>query len=191
MCVEWCPEQNFYPDVTFVAEDGCKVALDIKNAYRVSEKRASGFTLGAFTGYFRDRQSRKNIVHPYGEYAKHYVLGILCTDVSEAACRHDVFSIHDIETVLSVIRDLDAILHEKYRVACDRPGSGNTRNIGSCTGLAQLRDGGGPFAELGVEAFDDYWKFYLTRDMARQAELPRPPYRNVEEYLHYRGLKRQ
>jgi len=146
--IEWCPEQNFYPDVTFVAEDGCKVALDIKSTYRVSETRISGFTLGAFTGYFRDRQSRKNIVHPYGEYAKHYVLGIIYTEVAEAAGHRGVFSIDDLETVLSVIRDLEAILHEKYRIASDRPGSGNTKNIGSCTDLNQLCDGTGPFAEL-------------------------------------------
>jgi hypothetical protein len=191
MRIEWCPEQNYYPDVTFIAGDGTMIALDIKSAYRVSQTRVSGFTLGAFTGYFRERGSSKNCVYPYGAYAKHYVLGIIYTEVAEAAGHREVFSIDDLETVLSVIRDLEAILHEKYRIASDRPGSGNTKNIGSCTDLNQLRDGTGPFAELGVEVFDDYWKFFLTKDMARQAELPHPPYKNLEEYLRYRGLKQR
>jgi len=186
--VAWCPEQNYYPDVTFIGRDGTMVALDIKSAYRVSPTRASGFTLGAFTGYFRKRDSSKNCVQPYGAYAKHYVLGIIYAEVAEAAGHRDVYSIDDLETVLSVIRDLEAVLHEKYRIASDRPGSGNTKNIGSCTDLTQLRDGAGPFAELGVEVFDDYWQFFLTKDMARQAELPHPPYKNLEEYLRYRGL---
>ncbi|MBI1918308.1 MAG: hypothetical protein HYS12_26755 [Planctomycetes bacterium] len=34
-------------------------------------------TLGAFTGYFRNRTSRKNISFPYAEYGKHYILGII------------------------------------------------------------------------------------------------------------------
>lgn len=28
-------------------------------------------TLGAFTGYFRDRESLKNITHPYKDYKAH------------------------------------------------------------------------------------------------------------------------
>jgi hypothetical protein len=188
--IEWCPEQNYYPDVTFIANSGTMVALDMKSAYRISDTRVSGFTLGAFTGYFRERNSSKNCVHPYSAYSKHYVLGIIYTEVAEAANRHEVFSIDDMGSVLSVIRDLEAILHEKYRIASDRPGSGNTKNIGSCTDLAQLRDGTGPFAALGAEVFDEYWKFFLTKDMARQAELSGPPYKNLEQYLRYRGVKR-
>ena len=65
-------EQNFYPDISFVDKNnGEKIALDIKSTYRMSETTASGFTLGAFTGYFRDRTSKKNITFPYGEYKKH------------------------------------------------------------------------------------------------------------------------
>ena len=67
--------QNYYPDITFVAKDGTKIALDLKSTYRVSQTRVSGFTLGAFTGYFRQRTSTKNISFPYQEYSQHFVLG--------------------------------------------------------------------------------------------------------------------
>ncbi|MBA7545674.1 hypothetical protein ES705_38046 [subsurface metagenome] len=54
-------EQNFYPDISFINKNnGEKIALDIKSIYRKSKTAASGFTLGAFTGYFRDRTSKKN-----------------------------------------------------------------------------------------------------------------------------------
>jgi len=49
-------EQNFYPDISFINKNnGEKIALDIKSTYRTSKTAASGFTLGAFTGYFRDK----------------------------------------------------------------------------------------------------------------------------------------
>jgi len=80
-------------------------------------------------------------------------------------------------------------VQEKYRIATDRPGSGNTKNIGSVTGIEELVLGKGPFADLGEDIFRDYWRFYLTTDMARMAELPNPPYHNLETYLKYRGLR--
>jgi len=46
------PEQNYYPDLTFVDAAGCKFALDLKSAYRLDADTVSGMTLGAFTGYF-------------------------------------------------------------------------------------------------------------------------------------------
>ena len=62
-------EQNFYPDASFIGKNSSeKIALDIKSTYRKSKTTASGFTLGAFTGYFRDRTSKKNSTFPYSEY---------------------------------------------------------------------------------------------------------------------------
>ncbi|MCM8774383.1 MAG: type II deoxyribonuclease [Candidatus Omnitrophica bacterium] len=70
-------EQNYYPDISFIDETGTKIAFDMKSTYRISMNTVSGFTLGTFTGYFRDRNSTKNITFPYKQYAKHYVLGII------------------------------------------------------------------------------------------------------------------
>jgi hypothetical protein len=57
-------EQNHYPDLTFVNERGKRFAVDLKSTYRTSATTVNSMTLGAFTGYFRDRQSMKNTTFP-------------------------------------------------------------------------------------------------------------------------------
>lgn len=178
-----CKEQNFYPDITFIYKNNRKIALDLKTTYRRSETIVSGFTLGAFTGYFRDRKSTKNITFPYSEYKKHYVLGIIYTNQDEHIDEYKIYSIKDLRRILSVIKDIELILQEKYKIATDRPGSGNTKNIGSTIKIEELRNGTGIFAKHGLRVFDDYWMYYMTKDMARQHDLMRPPYRNLKEYF--------
>jgi hypothetical protein len=182
-------EQNHYPDVTFVTKDKKKIALDLKSTYRKNHDAISGFTLGAFTGYFRYRDSKKNITFPYKEYDKHYILGIIYTQQEELIDENRVCTIDDLEDILSVVKDFDFIVQEKYRIAKDRPGSGNTKNIGSCVKMSELREGTGPFSTLGVKVFDDYWINYMTPEMARSAKLKRPPYSNLKDYLKYRNIK--
>ena len=48
-----------------------------------------------------------------------------------------------------------------------------------------LVSGSGPFALLGEEVYDDYWMFYLTRDMAEAVGIKRP-YMNLKTYLEYK-----
>lgn len=57
--LELAKEQNFYPDITFKDEDGNLFAVDLKSSYRKTADRINGMTLGAFTGYFRNRRSSK------------------------------------------------------------------------------------------------------------------------------------
>ena len=52
-------QQNFYPDISFVDDESHRFALDLKSTYRVDGNRVNGMTLGAFTGYFRERNSTK------------------------------------------------------------------------------------------------------------------------------------
>lgn len=184
----FCAEQNHYPDVTFITNDGKKIALDLKSTYRKSPDSVSGFTLGAFTGYFRFRDSKKNITFPYKAYAKHYILGIIYTQQEDMIDETRVYSIDDLEEILSVVKDFDFIVQEKYRIAKDRPGSGNTKNIGSCVAVDDLKEGNGPFADLGSKIFDDYWMHYMTMEMAQNAKLRKPPYTNLTEYLKYRNI---
>ncbi|MCK4475930.1 MAG: hypothetical protein KAU16_04310 [Methanophagales archaeon] len=164
-------EQDFYPDISFIGKNnGEKMALDIKSTYRTSETTASGFTLGAFTGYFRNRTSKKNITFPYGEYKKHYVLGVIYTK----------------QDGLSVIKAIELILQEKHKIATDRPWNGNSKDVASTTKIDKLREGSGVFAGYGVDVFDDYWMYYMTNDMAHQVDLPKPPYCNIKEYFGYK-----
>ncbi len=75
------PHQNYYPDITFIDKQGKKYAVDLKSTYRTSNTDVNGMTLGAFTGYFRNRTSKKNALFPYSEYEKHFVFGIICKTV--------------------------------------------------------------------------------------------------------------
>ena len=38
---------------------------------------------------------------------------------------------------------------------------------------------------MGEEVYDDYWMFYLTKDMALALSLERP-YANLKNYLEYK-----
>lgn len=184
--IELSPQQNFYPDLTFVdRETGNKFAVDIKSTYRVDDSTVNGMTLGAFTGYFRNRQSKKNTLYPYGEYQGHFVLGVIYSKPENAIDERKQYSLADITKIPSVIKDFQFFAQPKYRIAVARPGSGNTKNIGSSTVIANLINGNSVFAELGEEIYDDYWMFYLTRDMAKALDIERP-YSNLKTYLEYK-----
>ena len=169
-------------------EEGNLFAVDIKSSYRKNASAINGMTLGAFTGYFRERLSTKNTTHPYGQYKAHVVLGIIYSLNEGGDDEFKVYQLSDIDAIQSVIRDFTFFVQEKWRIAIDRAGSGNTKNIGSVSNIRQLIEGTGPFAELGEHVFDDYWMNYLTQDMARKAELPRPYYKNLAEYKQFRRL---
>ena len=185
-----CKEQNFYPDVSFVDNKNQKFALDLKSTYRKTKNSVNGMTLGAFTGYFRDRKSTKNITFPYDEYIGHFVLGVIYSRIDEISDERNIYQLNDLKNITSVIHNFTFFVQEKFKIAHDRPGSGNTKNIGSVTKINTLIQGKGPFAELSQEIFDDYWMYYLTKDMARAVDLKVVPYRNLDEYKEYKKLKR-
>lgn len=183
------PEQNFYPDLTFVSNTDTeeKYAVDLKSTYRINPQSVNGMTLGAFTGYFRERSSRKNTTFPYEAYKAHVVLGIIYSKSEKAADERKTYGLDELGQIGSVIKDFTFFAQPKYTIASSRPGSGNTKNIGSVTLIEQLLNGGGPFAELGEYVYDDYWMYYLTNDMAKAAEVNRPYY-NLKTYAEYKQL---
>ncbi len=184
--IDLCPQQNFYPDLTFTHEaSGRKYAVDIKSTYRASETEVNGMTLGAFTGYFRKRDSNKNILFPYNQYTGHFVLGVIYSKCDEVADERKQFTLDDLAKIPSVVKKFQFFAQPKFRIASPRPGSGNTKNIGSVLKIEQLVNGTGPFASLGEDVYDDYWMFYLTRDMAQALSLERP-YSNLQSYLDYK-----
>jgi hypothetical protein len=181
-------EQNHYPDLTFIDANGYKFAVDLKSTYRISATTVNTMTLGAFTGYFRDRKSTKNITFPYADYAGHFVLGVIYTRAELRPDELQTHSLDQLEQIPSVVQNLEFFVQPKYCIAKDLPGSGNTKNIGAIRTIADLVNGNGPFAELGEEVSDDYWMYYLTSDMVRAAELTTPPYKNLATYLEYKNL---
>lgn len=189
--IELSPQQNFYPDLTFVHRSTLKrYAVDIKSTYRISSTEVNGMTLGAFTGYFRNRESTKNTTYPYSQYVGHFVLGVIYSKNLGVADERQQFTLDELEKIPSVIRDFRFFAQPKFRIASSRPGSGNTKNIGSITKLEQLVNGNGPFALLGEEIYDDYWMYYLTADMARSLETGRP-YFDLKSYFEYKQRGQQ
>jgi hypothetical protein len=155
--IELCPQQNFYTDLTFTHEaSGRKFAVDIKSTYRISANEVNGMTLGAFTGYFRKRDSNKNTLYPYGQYAGHFVLGVIYTKCDDVADERKQFTLDELPTIPSVVKEFRFFTQPKYRIASSRPGSGNTKNIGSVVKIDELVAGNGSFASLGEEVYDDY-----------------------------------
>ena len=125
-------QQNFYPDLTFICkETGAKFAVDIKSTFVDSTNKIKSMTLGAFTGYFRNRNSTKNISYPYSSYESHLVLGVIYKQNKENQDEKVIYKLDEIEKIESVIKDFQFFVQPKYKIASASPGSGNTKNIGA------------------------------------------------------------
>jgi hypothetical protein len=158
-------KQNWYPDISFVSKENhtIKFAVDLKTTYRLVDNPAfcNGFTLGSHGEYFSNRNSSKNIQYPYNQYLGHYSLGIIysrkiLSDLEETK----VYSVNQLNQIPSVINDFAFFAQEKWKIASDKSGSGNTANIGSINYIEDILKGNGVFAKLGEEWFDEYWKNY-------------------------------
>lgn len=181
--VEFAEHQNHYPDLTVIdTKTNEMIAIDIKSTYYTGSDTVNGFTLGAFTGYFRERTSTKNTTYPYASYQAHLVLGIIYNKKSVPEA--EVFSLTELNEIPSVASDFKFLLQPKWAIATDRPGSGNTKNIGSINDVNNLVAGKGPFTKFSnpEAVFDDYWMNYLTSDMARTIES-KVVYNNIDTYL--------
>ncbi len=157
--------QNYYPDISFVfkGDEAIKFAVDFKTTYRNPGKPwlCNGFTLGSHGKYFTDRESSKNIQFPYGSYAGHFCLGIIY-DRSGGGSIDETKSrpVDELHSITSVITNIEFFAVEKWRIAGEKGGSGNTANIGSINRIKDIVSGNGMFSKLGEEWFDDYWMNY-------------------------------
>ncbi len=157
--------QNYYPDISFVKEgdENIKFAVDFKTTYRNEKKPflCNGFTLGSHGKYFEDRSSTKNIQFPYGSYSGHFCLGIIYNRVDGSTIDETkAYKIDKLRSIASVARDFQFFVSEKWKIASDKSGSGNTANIGSINNIDDIVNGNGMFSKLGESWFDDYWMNY-------------------------------
>lgn len=158
-------QQTVYPDFTLMKNeaDQQKIAVDIKTTYRkfLKSGEPSGyvFTLGSYASYMRN--GTKNIAFPYNQYEKHYVIGFVYTR-NDNATEGNIFDIKDLDKLSVPYKDVEVFVQEKYKISGDKPGSGNTENIGSfkTNKMQYLANGEGPFSELGIEVYEDYWSGY-------------------------------
>lgn len=184
LMLELPSKQNYYPDLTFKDGDNNLFAVDFKTSYYEGNK-ANGLTLGSYWGYFRFRDKIMNMDYPYGEYKCHIVVGLLYKQTRIKHGEKAVYSIDELSMIQSVIENFIFFVQPKWKIALDRPGSGNTRNIGGIDTLDNLINGTGPFAKLCEEVFDDYWMNYYNKLDARSAGIGTPHYNNLNSYKEY------
>lgn len=201
--------QNWYPDLSFVkqSDQAVKFAVDLKTTYRDLDfpGHVNGFTLGSHGAYFKERTSTKNIQFPYADYSGHFCLGIIYTrtaakdveetevihvkemqdgEASEPAHRYRVTSVDNLRSIASVVRDFQFFVCEKWRLASDKQGSGNTANIGSITCIRDILTGNGVFARLGEEWFDEYWMNYGVTTRMKKGKAT--PIRSLADFLDFK-----
>lgn len=203
-------KQNWYPDLTLVNKknENVKFAIDIKTTFRRNDKTA-GFTLGSHGGYFKERDKSKNIQFPYNQYTGHYCLGVIYTrtDVTEDLSETEIYQVEDLQeeyetpnkkvgqrkvtavkhlkSITSVIKDFDFFAAEKWKIASDKQGSGNTANIGSIVDIADLKNGNGIFSQLGEEWFDEYWINHGSATMVKDGKAVKIT--TLKDFLEFKG----
>jgi hypothetical protein len=207
--------QNYYPDLTFIHKENeeVKFAVDLKTTYR-KKNGISSFTLGSHGSYFKERAKKKNIQFPYNEYLAHFCLGVIYTrvdltdDVSETEIYQvqelqagddsqeyetpnkkvgvrDVTTVDNLKSITSVIKDFDFFVAEKWKIASDKQGSGNTANIGSTLSIDDLRNENGIFSQLGEEWFDEYWINYGSATMVKDGKPTKIT--TLKDFLEFKG----
>ncbi|MGL4346514.1 MAG: type II restriction endonuclease [Chitinophagaceae bacterium] len=166
-------KKNWYPDLTFIHEknEHIKFAVDIKTIFRWNNQTA-GFTLGSHGRYFQERDKDKNIKFPYNQYIARFCLGIIYTrtDILDKFSETKIFRVKDIQekneapntilgekeitsiknlkSITSVIKDFEFFSNEKWKIASDKKGSGNTANIGPIIDINDLKNGNGIFQSI-------------------------------------------
>lgn len=174
--------QTVYPDFTLMKnlDDKEKIAIDIKTTYRSFKRNGSpsaySFTLGSYASFMRN--GTKNIMYPYSDYIRHYIVGFIYTR-NENASEGKIYELSELNQIQVPYKDVRVFVQEKYKIAGDKPGSGNTENIGSfrTNNIAFLVRGEGPFSILGEKIFENYWANY-----PKYRELKKD-YENLDQYL--------
>lgn len=203
-------KQNWYPDITFIdnRNDEIKFAVDIKTTFRRNDKTA-GFTLGSHGAYFKERDKDKNIQFPYNQYLGHYCVGVIYsrTLISEDFPETEIYQVEELQeeydtpqkkvgerevttvknlkSIVSVIKDFDFFAAEKWKIASDKQGSGNTANIGSIFDINDLKNENGIFSKLGEKWFDEYWINHGSATLVKNGKTIKIT--TLKDFLEFKG----
>lgn len=183
--------QNWYPDISFISKSNpdIKYAVDLKTTYILEDYPdfCNGFTLGSHGAYFIDRKSEKNIQYPYNDYVGHFCLGIIYSRTElDRLEESKIYKLKELKQIPSVIKNFTFFACEKWTIASDKGGSGNTANIGSIQKISDILSGNGVFKNLGEEWFDDYWMNYGKITIKDKDGKPKK-ITSLPEFLKYRG----
>lgn len=190
--LELAEHQNWYPDLTFISKinPAVKFAVDLKTTYRDGKNPdfCNGFTLGSHGEYFTDRTSKKNIQYPYSEYSGHFCVGIIYSREDRNFLDETRrYSVDEVDKIPAVLKNFIFFAEEKWKIASDNQGSGNTANIGSIKYIKDILTGRGVFSIAGEELFDEYWanfgKLEVPNGKGAFKKLS-----TFEEFLKFKGL---
>lgn len=174
MVLETPSSQTTYPDFILSHKDKKKnkIAIDVKTTYRNSPHDKIGYTLGSYGSYMRNNV--KNIEYTYDSYDYHLVIGFVYYR-NDSAQSSNCYLYENRSEINFPFFGVEYFIQEKYKIAGEKPGSGNTENIGSfpTSSIDDLKNGVGPFSRYGKDIYDIYWKYY-------------PKYRSVS--ISYRNL---
>lgn len=112
--------------------------------------------------------------------------------VDELGSKHDAAPklkhrvVKTLRDITSVMTDLKFFACEKWELASDRQGSGNTANIGSIQHIEDILNGRGVFSRLGEKYFDEYWKNYGKITVLVDGKDKKIT--DVRNYLAFKGL---
>jgi len=114
-------------------------------------------------------------------------LGIVYSRTNAASLNDtSMYQLSQLRSIASVIGDFEFFIAEKWRIASDKSGSGNTANIGSIAKMSDLLKGNGMFSKLGESWFDDYWMNYgkitMTTEDGKTKKIT-----NLVDFVNYRG----
>ena len=177
--------QNYYPDLTFVHKDNEEVmfAVDLKTTYR-KQNNIVNFTLGSHGSYFKERDKKKNIQFPYNKYLAHFCLGIVYTRTKQKE-ETEIYKAEELHSITSVIKNFDFFVAEKWKIAGNKQGSGNTANIGCSLSIDDLHNEKGIFSQLGEEWFDEYWINFGVATMVKDGKTVKIT--NLKDFLTFKG----
>ena len=98
-----------------------------------------------------------------------------------------IYNLNNLESMPTIIKDFIFFAEEKWKIASDKGGSGNTANIGSIQRIEDILKGNGVFVKAGEKYFDDYWANY-GKIQVKDKKGNYKKLSSFEEYLKYRGL---
>ena len=190
--IELASYQNYYPDLTFISKNDSRIkfAVDLKTTYMDDDYPGfcNGFTLGSHGEYFIDRTSTKNIQYPYNQYLGHFCLGIIYSRTPIEVDETHIYTVTELESIPSVAKNFIFFAEEKWKIASDKGGSGNTANIGSIQKVSDILSGNGVFSKAGEAFFDDYWANFGKLQIQIPETGKYKKLSSFQEYLQFRGL---
>lgn len=176
-------KQTLYPDFWLSDPKNPnkdRIAIDIKSTYRKKSDKIR-FTLGSYTSFLRN--NTKNIDGNYSMYKFHLILAFVYSRSKNPS--NEPIKYANRSNFKPSISNVEYFVAEKYKIAGEKPGSGNTANIGSVNAkISTFRSESGPFSYLGENIFEDYWRNYPTSD---ERKYHKGKYTDIIGYIRWKN----